>query len=103
MSTRGAKPEQPRAEAHAFTGALSLYERPGIREVVLVHQSSEVIFDYVDGGVPMLQRMFERRLRGYHAIGYDHGEAPLGYTGIDDGRVVELDLDEKVDSDESWT
>jgi len=28
------------------------------------------IFDYVDRGVPMLLRMFERRLRGYRAIGY---------------------------------
>jgi superfamily II DNA or RNA helicase len=28
------------------------------------------IFDYVDREVPMLLRMFERRLRGYRAIGY---------------------------------
>ena len=28
------------------------------------------IFDYVDRGVPMLERMFEKRLRGYRAIGY---------------------------------
>ena len=28
------------------------------------------IYDYVDSGVPMLARMFERRLRGYRAIGY---------------------------------
>jgi len=28
------------------------------------------IFDYVDRRVPMLLRMFERRLRGYRAIGY---------------------------------
>lgn len=26
--------------------------------------------DYVDREVPMLQRMFQRRLRGYQAIGY---------------------------------
>jgi superfamily II DNA or RNA helicase len=32
---------------------------------------SEVrIYDYVDRNVPMLARMFERRLRGYRAIGY---------------------------------
>lgn len=36
------------------------------------------IYDYVDRGVPMLLRMFERRLRGYRAIGYAHGEALLG-------------------------
>jgi len=38
------------------------------------------IYDYVDSDVPMLQRMFERRLRGYRAIGYARGEAPLGYA-----------------------
>jgi superfamily II DNA or RNA helicase len=32
------------------------------------------IYDYVDRGVPMLERMFERRLRGYPAIGYAPGE-----------------------------
>ncbi len=32
------------------------------------------IHDYVDGNVPMLARMFERRLRGYRAIGYNTGE-----------------------------
>ena len=38
------------------------------------------IFDYVDREVPMLLRMFEKRLRGYRAIGYARGEAPLGYA-----------------------
>ncbi len=38
------------------------------------------IFDYVDREVPMLLRMFERRLRGYRAIGYARGEAPLGFV-----------------------
>jgi superfamily II DNA or RNA helicase len=28
------------------------------------------VYDYVDGYVPMLARMYERRLRGYDAIGY---------------------------------
>ncbi len=38
---------------------------------------SEVrIYDYVDREVPMLSRMFEKRLRGYHAIGYAPGDAP---------------------------
>jgi len=32
----------------------------------------------VDREVPMLLRMFEKRLRGYRAIGYARGEAPLG-------------------------
>jgi superfamily II DNA or RNA helicase len=36
------------------------------------------IFDYVDRDVPMLLRMFQRRLRGYRAIGYVRGEGPSG-------------------------
>ena len=36
---------------------------PGKREVRIV--------DYVDGRVPMLARMFEKRLRGYRAMGYE--------------------------------
>jgi superfamily II DNA or RNA helicase len=43
---------------------------PGKREVQ--------IFDYVDCQVPMLLRMFEKRLQGYRAIGYTRGDAPLG-------------------------
>ena len=39
--------------------------------------------------VPMLLKMFERRLRGYRAIGYTRDEAPLGFESIeDDIRVV---------------
>jgi superfamily II DNA or RNA helicase len=29
------------------------------------------IYDYVDPAVPMLRKMFERRLRAYRAIGYE--------------------------------
>jgi superfamily II DNA or RNA helicase len=49
------------------------------------------IFDYVDREVPMLLRMFERRLRGYRAIGYAKGEAPLGFGTTPDELVVEYD------------
>ncbi len=28
------------------------------------------IFDYVDGSLPMLQRMFKKREKGYKAMGY---------------------------------
>jgi superfamily II DNA or RNA helicase len=38
------------------------------------------IFDYVDRRVPVLARMFEKRLRGYRAIGYDMDEAPRACT-----------------------
>ena len=33
------------------------------------------IVDYVDGRVPLLARMFERRLRGYRAIGYQEEDS----------------------------
>lgn len=32
------------------------------------------IIDFVDREVPMLLRMFEKRLRGYRAIGYSRSE-----------------------------
>jgi superfamily II DNA or RNA helicase len=51
------------------------------------------IFDYVDREVPMLLRMFEKRLRGYRAIGYARGEAPLGYAEPTDETTVEYDED----------
>jgi superfamily II DNA or RNA helicase len=49
------------------------------------------IFDYVDREVPILLRMFEKRLRGYRGIGYARGEAPLGYGEPGDETVVEYD------------
>ena len=49
------------------------------------------IFDYVDRAVPMLQRMFVRRLRGYRAIGYASSEAPLGFATPEGGHGVEYD------------
>src|SRR5580658_10573198 len=38
-----------------------------------IHHGKKVVrvFDYVDAQVPMLARMFEKRLRGYRAIGYE--------------------------------
>ena len=65
-----------------YTGRLHRL-RPGKTEVR--------IFDYVDHEVPMLLRMFEKRLRGYRAIGYARGEAPLGYAAPGDEIVVEYD------------
>jgi hypothetical protein len=37
------------------------------------------ICDYVDREIPMLHRMFEKRLRGYRAIGYARDSVPAGY------------------------
>jgi hypothetical protein len=28
------------------------------------------VYDYVDLGIPMLARMFDKRMRGYKALGY---------------------------------
>ena len=41
----------------------------------------------------ILLRMFERRLRGYRAIGYARSEAPLGLGEASAGVVVEYDGD----------
>jgi superfamily II DNA or RNA helicase len=49
------------------------------------------IYDYVDGGVPVLLRMFEKRLRTYRAIGYARGEAPLGFAEPSRELTVEYD------------
>jgi superfamily II DNA or RNA helicase len=53
------------------------------------------IFDYVDGDLPMLRRMFERRLRGYRAIGYARGEAPIGFDEPTDEVVIEYDENDR--------
>jgi len=57
------------------------------------------IYDYVDREVPMLLRMFERRLRGYRAIGYASGEAPLGFGEAREEVVVEYDTEAMDESD----
>ncbi len=49
------------------------------------------IFDYADREVPMLARMFAKRLRGYRAIGYEQRELPAGYEGVPDEPVIEWD------------
>jgi superfamily II DNA or RNA helicase len=38
-----------------------------------IHHGKKVVrvFDYVDAQVPMLHRMYEKRLKGYRAIGYE--------------------------------
>jgi len=52
-----------------YTGRLHRLH-PGKREVQ--------IYDYVDRDVPALRRMFEKRLRGYRAMGYTLEEASQG-------------------------
>jgi superfamily II DNA or RNA helicase len=49
-----------------------------------IHHAKTVVrvFDYVDAHVPMLARMYEKRLNGYRAIGYElesgSGSPPVG-------------------------
>ena len=53
--------------------------RPGKKEVR--------IYDYVDRRVPLLDRMFERRLRGYRAIGYTVGVEPARPASAHPARI----------------
>jgi len=38
-----------------------------------IHDGKKIVrvFDYVDAQVPMLARMYEKRIKGYRAIGYE--------------------------------
>ena len=49
------------------------------------------VVDYVDREVPMLLRMFRRRLRGYQAIGYAPSKEPPGQRTATASLVVEYD------------
>jgi superfamily II DNA or RNA helicase len=51
------------------------------------------IYDYVDRDVPVLLRMFEKRLPTYRAIGYARGEAPLGFAEAPEERTIEYDTE----------
>ena len=57
------------------------------------------IYDYVDPAVPMLARMFEKRLRGYRAIGYASEETPLVPAKYQEEPTVEYDEDAFPDLD----
>ena len=66
------------------------------------HGKTEVrILDYIDRDVPMLARMFEKRMRGYRAMDYvvtDH----KAVEPIDD-YVIEYDEDVADNSDEGFS
>jgi superfamily II DNA or RNA helicase len=57
------------------------------------------IYDYVDRDVPMLARMFEKRRRGYRAIGYDRNSGTLPRRELDDA-LETFDIRETSDGDE---
>lgn len=49
------------------------------------------IYDYVDKAVPVLFKMFKKRLRGYRAIGYTPDGTQLEYGDISENSMAELD------------
>jgi len=51
------------------------------------------IYDYVDCNVPMLRKMFEKRLRGYRAIGYIQDEDATEVEPAVNEHVIEYDDD----------
>jgi len=55
------------------------------------------IYDYVDREVPLLARMFEKRMRGYRAIGYRRAADPLASAAPFNQTTV--DYDERLVSD----
>jgi superfamily II DNA or RNA helicase len=57
------------------------------------------IYDYVDRAVPMFARMFEKRLRGYRAIGYASEQTPLAPAQSQAEPTVEYDEDAFLDLD----
>lgn len=58
------------------------------------HQGKSVlqVYDYVDQEVPMLRRMFQRRLRGYKAIGYSLQEQKVQPVSERQIQKVEYDF-----------
>jgi superfamily II DNA or RNA helicase len=64
---------------------------------------SEVrIYDYVDREVPMLLRMFGKRLTTYRAIGYARGEAPLGFAEPPEVQTIEYDEEALRHFEDNW-
>ena len=56
-----------------------------------IHRETEgkekvFIYDYVDTALPMLQRMFQRRQKGYEALGYEIIDS--GVTGFTQDRLI---------------
>ncbi len=48
-------------------GACQVHSRRALRSWVRIH-------DYLDAEVPVLARMFRKRLRGYGALGYERAD-----------------------------
>ncbi len=59
------------------------------------------IYDYVDRDVPVLLRMFEKRMRAYRAIGYGREELPPEHEPRPD-RLIEYDDDALRSFEDDW-
>jgi superfamily II DNA or RNA helicase len=59
-----------------------------------LHDSKKVVevYDYVDSSIPMLARMFDKRLQGYRALGYSIHEVD-GASRSTDGHLPLSDDD----------
>jgi superfamily II DNA or RNA helicase len=83
----------------SWKGTLAQYAGRLHREY---HQKKEVIiYDYLDENVPMLLRMYKKRRRGYHALGYDvegnqssqtQGESPKEISKSCKGSQLQIEL-----------
>jgi superfamily II DNA or RNA helicase len=64
----------------SWRGALQQY----VGRLHRIHDGKKVVrvYDYVDAHVPMLARMYEKRLKGYCAIGYELEGEPGADTGV---------------------
>jgi superfamily II DNA or RNA helicase len=49
------------------------------------------IYDYVDSALPVMAKMFEKRLKGYRAIGYAREAESPGHRKFKDEPVIEFD------------
>ena len=54
------------------------------------------VFDYVDRNVPVLARMFEKRLRGYRAMGYEAMNVPPEYQEPSNELLIEWDEQQRL-------
>jgi len=83
----------------SWKGTLAQYAGRLHREY---HQKKEVvIYDYLDENVPMLLRMYKKRMRGYYALGYDiegyqssqtQGESPKEISKSGKGSQLQIEL-----------
>jgi len=58
------------------------------------------IMDYVDRSVPMLSRMFDKRMRGYRAMGYSLSASSEMSTSKDKNRLVLRDNEDEIGIDD---